>query len=176
MTKTQKKRPPKTPKERSFAREYIKTGNATEAASRAYDTKSRDVARNIGSQNVAKLSFNEIFDNHGLTDGFLIESLVKATRATKYSYSQKIADWSTRIKAIEMSMRLKGTFKMAEAQLKSKLEESEVGDAQQVFEDSLSGERKEMWNMRRFGGMLWSMISEQLSLHPEKRWPFGTNR
>jgi len=40
--KLKAKRPPKTPKERKFVKEYIKTGNATEAASRVYNTNNKD--------------------------------------------------------------------------------------------------------------------------------------
>lgn len=104
------KRSPKTPKEKAFAREYIKTGNATEAASRVYDTKSRDSARNIGSQNVAKLSFDHFFDEVGLDNSSLSQLLADATKATKLNYQQEIPDWQTRLKAIELVLRLKGVF------------------------------------------------------------------
>ena len=43
-----------TLKQRKFVQEYIKTGNQTEAAARAYNVKNRSVARNIGAENVAK--------------------------------------------------------------------------------------------------------------------------
>lgn len=104
------KRSPKTPKEKAFACEYIKTGNATEAASRVYHAKNRDTARNIGSQNVAKLSFDHFFDEVGLDNSSLSQLLADATKATKLNYQQEIPDWQTRLKAIELILKLKGTF------------------------------------------------------------------
>ena len=44
-----------TPKQKAFIKEYISTLNATEAAIRVYDAKDRKSARNIGSENLAKL-------------------------------------------------------------------------------------------------------------------------
>jgi hypothetical protein len=43
-----------TPKQQKFAQNYLETGNATEAASRAYKPKNRATARVIGSENLTK--------------------------------------------------------------------------------------------------------------------------
>jgi len=43
-------------KQKRFAKEYIETGNATEAAARVYNVKNRNVANNIGAENLAKPS------------------------------------------------------------------------------------------------------------------------
>ena len=116
MPKTDYKRPPKTQKEYLFANEYLATGNATEAASRTYKVKNRQVARSLGSQNLAKLSFSEYFDHLGLNNQKLVTSLVQATKATKHTASGKVPDWNNRIKALELCMRLKGTFQLTEKQ------------------------------------------------------------
>ena len=43
-----------TSKQAKFAKEYLETGNATEAAVRAYKPKNRATARSIGSENLTK--------------------------------------------------------------------------------------------------------------------------
>jgi hypothetical protein len=117
-----KKRQPKTPKEKQFAQEYAKTGNATESASRAYDVKNRDVARNIGSQNLAKLSLESFFEEADLDKAQLIKQLVKATKATKISYNKSIPDWNTRLKAIDMCLKLSGMYREQELATKKEYE------------------------------------------------------
>lgn len=119
------KRPPKTIKEKKFVKEYLKTGNATEAAAKVYDVSTRDVARNIGSQNVAKLSIEDELDKAGLTDGKIANTLNEATEAQKIvsSYNTnkesnagtddfiEIPDWQARLKAIELASKIKGHLK-----------------------------------------------------------------
>jgi len=144
MTGTKTKRPPKTLKEKKWAKEYIKTGNATEAADRTYNAKNRDVARNIGSQNVAKLSFSDFFEELGFTDKRLIDSLIEATKATKMSYHKKVPDWNTRIKAIDMCMRLKGTYTVADLQAQRKAEEAGITLSEQSHQDSLTEREKQL--------------------------------
>lgn len=116
MEKSVNKRPPKTLKEKKFVQEYLKTGNATEAASRSYLVKNRNVAKVIGAQNLTKLNFTDYFDQLGLDDQSLVGSLIEATHATRYSYDQEAPDWNNRLKALELCMRLKGTFSKAEQQ------------------------------------------------------------
>lgn len=45
-----------TKKQKGFVRDYLETDNATEAAERNYDVKNRNVANNIGAENLAKPS------------------------------------------------------------------------------------------------------------------------
>jgi len=58
-----------TLKQKQFVKEYIDTKNATEAAMRVYDCKSRNVANSIGAENLAKPSINDeiqrVVDTHG---------------------------------------------------------------------------------------------------------------
>ncbi len=77
------KRPPKTPKEKLFVKEYAKTLNATEAASRVYDVKTRESARSIGSENLLKLDVSSQLDGVGLTDEYLYQGLLEGTQAQK---------------------------------------------------------------------------------------------
>ncbi len=51
-----------TKKQRGFLKDYEATGNATEAAMRNYDVKSRDVANAIGAENLAKPSITAVLE------------------------------------------------------------------------------------------------------------------
>ena len=53
-----------TKKQQGFLKDYVATGNATEAAARNYDVKSRDVANTIGAQNLAKLSITTVLEKN----------------------------------------------------------------------------------------------------------------
>lgn len=106
------KRQPQTLKEKMFVREYMKTGNATEAAARVYDVSTRDVARNIGSQNVAKLSIVEIMEQNGLTDEKITQTLNDGMDATEIDITGKeIPVWTARLKATELASKIKGHLK-----------------------------------------------------------------
>jgi hypothetical protein len=120
---TKPKRPPKTIKEKKFVKEYIKTGNATEAAARVYDVASRDTARNIGTQNVAKLSFPELMDKMGITDeklNLVLEEGLAATRSISAIAGTEanggtvdfvdVPDFMVRHKYLETGLKLKDKF------------------------------------------------------------------
>lgn len=49
-----------TKKQQGFVKDYIETGNATEAAERNYDVKNRNVANAIGAENLAKPSIEKV--------------------------------------------------------------------------------------------------------------------
>ncbi len=123
MQLTQKKL---TVKQRKWMKEYIETGNATEAAIRVYSCKNRNVANAIGSQNLAKLSIHELMEESGLTDVALLRLLTMgltkpSTKILKkqltYKEGQKevqeieyedVPDYNTRVKYLDIAMRLKG--------------------------------------------------------------------
>ena len=74
---------PLTIKQRKWIKEYIETGNATEAAMRVYDCKDRDSARALGSENVAKLSIPDLMEEMGLSDVALMNIGVEGMQANK---------------------------------------------------------------------------------------------
>jgi len=102
------KRPAKTLKEKKFIRSYVQTGNATESASKAYNVKNRDVARNIGSQNLSKLSFPDVLDKIGVTDAKLARVLNDGLGAVKRDKDEMIADSSIRHKYMETGLKMRG--------------------------------------------------------------------
>lgn len=118
------KRPPKTIKEKKFLQEFIKTGNATEAASRVYDVKNRKNARAIGTETLAKLDITEIMEKKGLTDEKITDTLIEGMEATKPISAVggrdaseasmdfiDVPDWTNRLKATELASKIKGHLK-----------------------------------------------------------------
>lgn len=51
-----------TRKQKRFVKEYLDTGNATEAAARVYDVKNRRVANAVGNENLAKPSLQALIE------------------------------------------------------------------------------------------------------------------
>jgi hypothetical protein len=72
-----------TIKQKKWIKEYISTGNATEAAARVYKCKDRNSANAIGSENLAKLSFTELMEEMGLTDVALLNVGAEGMLANK---------------------------------------------------------------------------------------------
>jgi hypothetical protein len=97
-----------TLKQTRFVNEYLETGNATEAAMRAYNPHTRATARAIGSENLAKPNIRDLIDNtlieEGLTPKLVICSLVQdiqnkpANRISELLLASKILGLLDRIK------------------------------------------------------------------------------
>src|SRR3990167_9911316 len=98
-----------TLKQRKWIKEYIETGNATEAAMRVYDVKDRESANAIGSENLAKLSFPELMEEMGLTDVALLnigaEGMTKANKSLMDG--SIVPDYNTRRGYWETMLKLK---------------------------------------------------------------------
>ena len=127
-----------TLKQRHFFKELIATGLPTEAAMRAYDCKDRLSARNIASENLAKLgiSMSELMDQMGLgleEDIELLKKLRAAKKVVGYLHQYKkddkgkteklspdevisnefleVEDLYVQLKALELSLKIKGQLK-----------------------------------------------------------------
>ena len=112
---------PTTLKQRKWVRIYIDTGNATEAAMQVYDCKSRDSARVIGSENLAKLNYSVFLEEAGVTDKLLQEKIMEGLNATRTVSAVKtsrnatadstdfvdVPDFLTRHKYLETALKLK---------------------------------------------------------------------
>ena len=123
MTQNKPKRPPKTIKEKKFVKEYLKTGNATEAAVRVYDATSRASAAAIGGENLQKLTFPELMDEMGITDDKLIGVLDEGLGATRNISAiagteanggtvdfVEVPDYQVRHRYLETGLKLKDYF------------------------------------------------------------------
>lgn len=102
-----------TLKQRRWIKEYIETGNATEAAMRVYDCKDRETAANIGSENLRKLQMPELMEDMGLTDVALINIGVEGmTKANKQSITGEVfPDFNVRRGYWETLLKLKGKLR-----------------------------------------------------------------
>jgi hypothetical protein len=110
-----------TIKQRKWIRLYIDTGNATEAAMQVYDCKDRDVARSIGSENLAKLDYSAFLEEAGITDKLLQQKIMEGLDATRTVSAIKtsknatadstdfvdVPDFLTRHKYLETALKLK---------------------------------------------------------------------
>lgn len=99
-----------TVKQKKFLKEYVKTGNATEAAMRSYEAKDRLSARNIGSENLAKLgrSIAELLNEHGLTDDRIAEEITKG--AIEASNKTGDPDYYVRHRYLDTAAKLKDLY------------------------------------------------------------------
>ncbi len=115
-------------KQRKFLDEYLKCGNAAEAAMRSYDCKDRMSARNIGSENLAKLGIKDEIgfwlDEYGITDGKLAEKIrdgLEANRTISTISGKEanggtvdfvdVPDWNARNKVLEIVLKGKGKMR-----------------------------------------------------------------
>lgn len=101
-----------TLKQRKWIKEYIKTGNATKAALKTYDTDNYDSAAQIGSENLKKLQITELMEDMGLTDVSLmnigIEGMTKPMKihGTGDNFVE-VPDYATRHKYWQSLLNLK---------------------------------------------------------------------
>jgi hypothetical protein len=110
-----------TLKQRRWMKEYIETGNASEAAMRAYDCKDRVVAASIGYENLRKLDYVEFMEAGGVTDKLLQDKLMEGLSATKVVSARvtgkdadsrtddfiDVEDYPTRHKYMETALKLR---------------------------------------------------------------------
>lgn len=92
-----------TKKQQGFVEDYLETGNATEAAERNYDVKNRNVANNIGAENLAKPSIRVVIDT--LAERISDDELILKHKEFLHSEKEEIG-----IKALDMGYKLKGAY------------------------------------------------------------------
>lgn len=102
-----------TLKQRKWIKEYIETGNATEAAMRVYDCKTRESAHTIGSENLSKLAISDLMEEMQLTDVALVNMGIEgATKPVKQSITGEVfPDYNTRRGYWETLLKLKGKLR-----------------------------------------------------------------
>ena len=103
-------------KEKKFVKEYLKTGNASEAVRRAGYNATPQSVRVIGTENLAKLNIVGLMDKHGVTDELLVQSLKEGLQAWKRVGSfgeeeQLDPDFAVRHKWWNSAMQVKGHLK-----------------------------------------------------------------
>lgn len=124
-----------TKKQRGFVKDYIKTENATEAAARNYRVANRNVANNIGAENLAKPSIR-VAIQEALPDELLAKVHLEGLSAE----FKGIPDYGVRHKYLDSAYKLKGSY-AAEKHLNINLEvnkeerEKIMGVASKVIEN-----------------------------------------
>ena len=83
-----------TVKQANFTREYLETGNATEAADRAYKPKKRATARVIGSENLTKPNIRAYLDERAKDAASVIYRLSQSAKneSVRLNASRDILD------------------------------------------------------------------------------------
>ncbi len=108
-----KKVKPRTIKQKRWVKEYIRTGNATEAAIMVYSAKNKTTAAVIGSENLKKLNMAESLQALGLTNHQLAKDVREGKdKSTKFFGSRddfiEIPDYGVRHRYLETALRLSG--------------------------------------------------------------------
>lgn len=136
-----------TSKQRKFANEYIKSGNAADAARKA--GYSKQTARTVGQQNLTKLDIKKYIDEQmaeiaskrimdareavelltRIARGEEKETVISSTPEGVYE-SQKEADLKTRISAVkEILKRYPGDDKLVKAQIRKAEAEADIAES-----------------------------------------------
>jgi len=103
-----------TLKQRRWLKEYFKTGNATRAALKAYDTKNYSSASVIANENLEKLKprLRTLMEKHGLSLGTLIVKLGEGLEAKKIHGTKddfiEVEDYAVRHKYLETAAKWLG--------------------------------------------------------------------
>lgn len=87
-----------TAKQTKFVQEFVKTNNATEAASRVYHVKNRNVANNIGAENLAKPSINQTISAEFKKEELDVAYVLKGLKEE----ADQIDDKNIRVKSLEL--------------------------------------------------------------------------
>lgn len=108
-------------KQRAWIDEYLKTGNATKAALKVYDTDDYKTASVIASENIAKLSYDWLMDVAGISDDRLLKKLqAKLDAQSNVIVGDKVYkedDHSTQMRALDMAFKLKNRYPSSKVEL-----------------------------------------------------------
>lgn len=110
-----------TKKEAGFVKDYLETGNGTQAALKNYDTEDENTAAMIASTNIRKPKIQKLIEEK-LPDDVLFEIHREGLFATKPFFNEggdKIAeeaDYSVRHKYLDTAYKIKGSYPNADKQ------------------------------------------------------------
>lgn len=110
-----------SPKQKAWAVEYIKTGNGTEAARRAYPGITPMTANIVGSKNThnpkIKKYMDEMLDKAGMTEAKIADSLHIITDAGMSKSALRKSTPKDALRALEMAARLKDLYPIERKQV-----------------------------------------------------------
>lgn len=111
-------------KQKKFAQEYIKHGNAQKAALTAYDTTKKNSANVIGYNNLnsptVRTYMKKIMEKQGLTDDKIAEKLNAIVDAGTTKHALKATTSREALRALEVTAKLKDIFPAEKRQIESK--------------------------------------------------------
>lgn len=118
MATPKPKRPPKTIKEKKFVKAYLETGNATKAATIAYNANP-SWANRLGHEVLSKLDMTSAFRKAGMTEEVMAQNTTQiALTATKVHGTTddfiEIPDYTNRLNAMKFAAQLMGMTKQDE--------------------------------------------------------------
>lgn len=99
-----------TYKQKAFINEFVKTKNATAAAASVYRVKSRSVARQMGSENLAKPYIRQSIDALLHASGYDPKSSIAALIENQNIGKGIKANAGDSIRASELLLKLSGSF------------------------------------------------------------------
>jgi len=117
-----------TTRQNLFLKEYMQTGNATEAAMKVYNCKDRASAAALGSRMLRNVKiFDEVefwLNKLGITDREIAKTIKEGLQATKVISAVStnkdadektmdfidVPDWNARNKTLEMLLKMRGKF------------------------------------------------------------------
>jgi len=83
-----------TLKQAKFTKEYLKSGNATEAAAKAYDVKNRNTANSIATENLAKPAIKEAVmsaaEKLGINPEYVLNNFKKVIEVGSVVYTKTV--------------------------------------------------------------------------------------
>ena len=108
----ERKRRRMTFKERKFVLNYLSTGDATEAAMRAYNVRNRSNASTVGQDVLKRLDFNLILELAGASDSQLALKMSEGLNANKYNKKgEAVPDLDLRHKYLVTALEAKKKIK-----------------------------------------------------------------
>ena len=99
-----------TYKQKAFVNEFVKSKNATSAAMSVYSVKNRDVARQIGSENLAKPYIRQSIDTLLQASGYDPKTSITALIDNQEAGKGIKATAGDSIRASELLLKLSGNF------------------------------------------------------------------
>ena len=122
-----------TLKQKKFLKVYFETGNATKAALESYDTTDRNVASQIGSENLVKLRdvLQYQMMKKGLDLNWIVDKVKDAGDGTKWNdfTGEKEPDHQVRLKAVDIAAKWLGIKDTPEV-----LQQFNIGEMKVNFE------------------------------------------
>jgi hypothetical protein len=101
-----------TKKEKGFVKDYIESGNGTEAVLNNYDTTSENTAASIASENLRKPKIQNAIKSiaESIPDEELIKVHTEGLQAVKMAGENAEIDFAVRHKYLDSAYKLKGSY------------------------------------------------------------------